>query len=144
MYPGKPGTAWDFHRSVSSAFVSRRRRQSPRVSGEITVALSRGDLLSHASTCVSAWHPRAAETRPLPPCPCLAPSPPPVAGRCWLRTFPQLRKVRARISGRVRTRPGRIRSSFHRKDDRTVCVLANNTCGSHHTQGTCALGVQNG
>lgn len=48
-----------------------------------------GDFLSSASACVSAWHPREAETRPLPPCPCLAPSPPPVTGRRWLRTFPK-------------------------------------------------------
>ncbi len=37
-YPGRPGTAWDFHRSVSSAIVSRRRRQSPRVSEGISVS----------------------------------------------------------------------------------------------------------
>src|SRR5260370_41310670 len=119
---------------MSSAFVSRRHRQSPRVSEGITVSLPSGDFLSSASACVSAWHPRAAETRHLPPCPCLAPSPPPVTERRWLRTFLKLRKVRERISGRVRTRPGRIRSSFHRKDDRTVWDLANNPCGSHHTQ----------
>jgi hypothetical protein len=28
--PGQPGTAWDFHRSVWSAVVSRRSHQSPR------------------------------------------------------------------------------------------------------------------
>ena len=60
---------------------------TPRVRGATRIH-SLGDLLSHASACGSAWHPRAAETRPLPPCPCLAPSPPPVTGRRWLRTFP--------------------------------------------------------
>ena len=84
----RPGTAWDFHRSVSSAFVDRRRRQSPRVSEGDNRILPSGDLLSSASACVSAWHPREAETRHLPPYPCLAPSPPPVTGRRWLRTFP--------------------------------------------------------
>jgi hypothetical protein len=29
-YPGGPGTAWDFHRSVWTAIVSRRNHQSPR------------------------------------------------------------------------------------------------------------------
>jgi hypothetical protein len=60
---------------------------TPRVRGHDRIPPS-GDLLSRASACVSAWHPREAETRPLPPCPCLAPSPPPVIGRRWLRTFP--------------------------------------------------------
>ena len=58
---------------------------TPRVRGDSRIR-SLGDLLSNASACVSAWHPREAETRPLPPCPCLAPSPPPVTGRRWLRT----------------------------------------------------------
>jgi hypothetical protein len=53
-----------------------------------------------------------------------------VAGRRWLRTFPR-RKVRARISGRARPRPGRIKSSFCTKVDCTVCDSVNNTCGSH-------------
>src|SRR5712692_8666422 len=87
---------------------------TPRVRGDNRIHFP-GDFLSNASACVSAWHPCEAETRPLPPCPCLAPSPPPVTGRRWLHTFPLGRKVRARISGRVRTRPGRIRSSFHKK-----------------------------
>jgi len=60
---------------------------TPRVRGDNRI-LPSGDLLSSASACVSAWHPREAETRHLPPYPCLAPSPPPVTGRRWLRTFP--------------------------------------------------------
>ena len=85
----RPGTAWDFHRSVSLAFVSRRRRLStPRVRGDNRIH-SLADLLSSASACASAWHPREAEPRHLPPCPCLAPSTPPVTGRRWLLTFPK-------------------------------------------------------
>ena len=85
----RPGTAWDFHRSVSLAFVSRRRRLStPRVRGDNRIH-SLADLLSSASACASAWHPREAEPRHLPPCPCLAPSTPPVIGRRWLHTFPK-------------------------------------------------------
>jgi hypothetical protein len=60
---------------------------TPRVRGDNRMP-SLGDLLSRASACASAWHPREAETRHLPPCPCLAPSTPPVTGRCWLHTFP--------------------------------------------------------
>jgi hypothetical protein len=33
---GRPGTAWDFHRSVKSAIVIRRHRQTPRVLRERT------------------------------------------------------------------------------------------------------------
>jgi len=40
--------------------------------------------------------------------------------RTTLASYLSKRKVRARISGRVRTRPGRIKPSFHKKSDRTV------------------------
>ena len=83
---------------------------------------------------MSAWHPREAETRPLPPCPCLAPSPPPVTGRRWLRTSPSKRKVRARISGRVRTRPGRIRPSFHKKRPHRLRLSQQHLRFTPHTQ----------
>src|SRR5215471_10697586 len=55
--------------------------------------------------------------------------------RTTLATYLSQRKVRARISGRVRTRPGRIKPSFRKKGDRTVWDLANNTCGSRRARG---------
>ena len=61
---------------------------TPRVRGANRIH-SHADLLSSASACASAWHPREAEPRHLPPCPCLAPSSPPVTGRRWLHTFPK-------------------------------------------------------
>ena len=54
-----------------------------------------------------------AELWPLPFCPCLAPPSPPVTGRRWLHT--SRKRVRARISGRARPRPGRIRPSFQKR-----------------------------
>jgi hypothetical protein len=55
-----------------------------------------------------------AETRHPPPCLRLTPAPPPVTGRRRLRRLPK-GSFRAGIFGRVRTRPGRIRPSFHKK-----------------------------
>lgn len=78
-----------------------------------------------ASARFGAWHPHEAETRHLPIRPCPAPSPPPVAGRRWL--LPPLGRW-TRISGRVRPRPGRIKSPY---GNRTVYDSVNNTCGSH-------------
>jgi hypothetical protein len=103
---------------------------TPRVRGDSRIPPS-GDLLSSASACVGAWHPREAETRPLPPCPCLAPSPPPVTGRRWLHTFPY-----GKFEQGFLDEYGLAQVGFgppFKKDDRTVCDLANNTCGSHHT-----------
>ena len=104
---------------------------TPRVRGDSRIR-SLGDLLSNASACVSAWHPREAETRPLPPCPCLAPSPPPVTGRRWLRTFPCGKFEQGFLDEYGPAQVG-LGPPFTRKD-RTVCDLANNTCGSHHTR----------
>jgi hypothetical protein len=57
--------------------------------------------------------PHEAGLWPLPLHPCLAPPSPSIAGRRWLRTSPK--RVRARISGRARPRPGRIWSSFRER-----------------------------
>lgn len=74
--------------SVISLCEQARPPITPRVRGDNRIT-SLGDLLSRASACASAWHPREAETRPLPPCPCLAPSTPSVTERRWLPTFPE-------------------------------------------------------
>ena len=103
---------------------------TPRVRGDNRI-LPSGDLLSSASACVSAWHPREAETRHLPPYPCLAPSPPPVTGRRWLRTFPHGKFEQGFLDEYGPAQVG-LGPPFTRKD-RTVCDLANNTCGSHYT-----------
>jgi hypothetical protein len=107
---------------------------TPRVRGDNRIH-SPGDLLSDASACGSAWHPREAETRPLPPCPCLAPSPSPVTGRRWLHTFP-LGKFEQGFLDEYGPAQVGFGPPFTRKD-RTVCDLANNTCGSRppHTPG---------
>lgn len=116
---GELGTAWDFHRSVLSAIVNRRRRQplcgpkgiavtlpSKAPSPDAKVVRCFGRLGSLApplepkrdtSRSVLAWPLRH---RPLPN----------DAG-CVVSH----REIRARISGRARTRPGRIRPSFHGK-----------------------------
>lgn len=59
---GKPGTAWDFHRSVKSAFVIRRRRQTPRVLRERTRNASPEGDPPGPPRCFLTWG-RLARTR---------------------------------------------------------------------------------
>jgi hypothetical protein len=110
-YPGCPETAWDSHRSVWTAIVPRRNHQSPRRSAA-----------THRSGCCerNAVVPRVLRPvrgRGTPSRPKRGPSRTILA---WpLRRRPLLddagcvplrRRVRARISARVRPRTGRIRS----------------------------------
>ena len=52
------------------------------------VAPSLGGSSPDASARLGAWHTPLSRKRPLPICPCLAPSSPSVAGRRWLRSPP--------------------------------------------------------
>ena len=69
---GRAGTAWDFHRSVSSAIVTRRHHQPPRMAARHnrhTVLRERACGSPDASARTGAWHPYAAESWHLPICP---------------------------------------------------------------------------
>ena len=107
--PGDPGTMWDSHRSVFSAFVSRRLRQPPdRSTRGNRISADEDELRpsSGASARAGAWRTDPAESRNLPDHPRLAPPSPLVASRRWLHT--PLAGVRAEISPRARTRGGRF------------------------------------
>jgi hypothetical protein len=64
----EPGTAWDFHRSVSSAIVNRRDHLTPRGPEGRTVTFSSRTAtpqLPGASAQLGAWH--AARGRTVTP-----------------------------------------------------------------------------
>ena len=109
---GKPGTAWDFHRSVLSALVSRRDRLTPRGSGgNSRDAFSGSCSLVGTARCFSTTRSLAHRTMPNrgPSRSVLAwplrHRPLPSGAGC----VPLRRRVRARTSARVRPRTGRIR-----------------------------------
>ena len=108
-----PGTAWDSHRSMLLANVNRRHHQSPRVSGKDTrIVLPVND--PETAPCFRRLGSLApTRGRNVAP-PVLSLPGPSVTARCRsaLAAYLFVRKVRARISGQARTRPGRIRTSF--------------------------------
>ena len=120
-YPGLPGTAWDFHRSVWPALVSRRNHQSPRRSATTNRILSpreRDCLPPRASAGTRAWHTVEAESWLLPNYPCLAPPSWDVATPSWLRTLPEGRFGQGFPYGHGPARVGLDRSGWI---GRTVC-----------------------
>ena len=111
LTPMSSETAWDFHRSVWSAIVSRRDHQSPRRSAATTVSCParRSSMIRKCfGRLRSVAHRRGRNVTP----PELSLPGPSVTVRCrpTLAAYLSARRVRARISGRARPRPGRIRS----------------------------------
>jgi hypothetical protein len=64
VYPGDPGTAWDFHRSALSALVTRRRHLTPRGSEGRTVTFSSKTVPDETVQCFSTGGSLAHHTRP--------------------------------------------------------------------------------
>jgi len=87
--PRGPGeTTWDFHRSVLSAILSRRPRQTPwrTIAGHRASCVEKAATASRASANDGAWHPARAESRRLLDYLRLAPSSAQVAPHRWLHT----------------------------------------------------------
>lgn len=86
------GTTWDFHRSVSSAIVSRRNRQPPprgETGNRISRPANRPEVGPTLPQHGEFGATRSAETRFLPDQLVLAPPSPVVAFRRWLHTPPR-------------------------------------------------------
>ena len=81
---GRTGTTWDFHRSVLSAIVCRRPRQSSRRSSRRNRVSTQGESFPRLPQEPELGLPPQPRARRLPHYPHLAPSSPPVARRPWL------------------------------------------------------------
>ena len=90
-YPGCPETAWDSHRSVWSAIVSRRNHQAPCRAAATNRNVCREErrttlrCFSRLRSVAPRLGPKRDSSRTGP---CLAPPSANIADRSWLRTFP--------------------------------------------------------
>ena len=91
-YPGCPETAWDSHRSVRSAIVSRRNHQPPCRVAATNRHMCREEHRPTTPQCFSGLRSLAPQLGPNRGSsrtgPCLAPPSVAIADPGWLHTFP--------------------------------------------------------